>query len=327
MLADLATTISKINEGKALFLAGDEELLKRLPKGKWIGGTIPYFMDSNGGVASKDKIFVTEAPKECTSASIAWYDERNLDSIVREAPENGFSFVIIPSSSPAHISYAKNAPNYEGMFLKPIIGWIAGVHLNDLGKVSAKVISGASGELSDSKAIAMHVSLPKGKQASIGIINLFRPGKGDAISFEEEGFLVTECIVGGKKVNFVDYLLSRKIDTRLPLVADYSGAMVNVSVQSVDEKKKIVTLYAPVFKDVQYRIAEPVPDYVKSFSASMPPGSVNPAFACNCILNYLYAGLEGKKTGSITGPITFGEIAYQLLNQTLAYLEIKNASN
>jgi hypothetical protein len=65
-----------------------------------------------------------------------------------------------------------------------------------------------------------------------------------------------------------------------------------------------------------------VADYVKSFAASMPAGSVNTAFSCNCILNYLYADLEGKKTGSITGPITFGEIAYQLLNQTLTYLEI-----
>ena len=33
--------------------------------------------------------------------------------------------------------------------------------------------------------------------------------------------------------------------------------------------------------------------------------------------------LEGKKTGAFTGPITFGEIAYQLLNQTLVYLEVK----
>jgi hypothetical protein len=168
----------------------------------------------------------------------------------------------------------------------------------------------------------MHVTLPRGRRASIGIVNLFRQGGGDVISFEEEGFSVRTCVAAGKKVNFAEYLVSRKIDTRLPLVADYSGTMVNVSFQAVDEKAGTVALYAPVFKDVQYRIAEPVPDYVKDFAVSMPSGSVNPAFSCNCILNYLYAGLEGKKTGSITGPITFGEIAYQLLNQTLVYLEI-----
>ena len=45
-----------------------------------------------------------------------------------------------------------------------------------------------------------------------------------------------------------------------------------------------------------------------------------PVFACNCILNYLYGKLEGKKTGHLTGPFTFGEIAHQLLNQTLVRL-------
>jgi hypothetical protein len=41
-------------------------------------------------------------------------------------------------------------------------------------------------------------------------------------------------------------------------------------------------------------------------------------------LNYLYANLEGKKTGHIVGPMTFGEIAYMLLNQTLVYLTFEN---
>lgn len=45
-------------------------------------------------------------------------------------------------------------------------------------------------------------------------------------------------------------------------------------------------------------------------------------FACNCILNYLYSELEGKKVPTMLGPMTFGEIAYQLLNQTLVYLTI-----
>ncbi len=324
MLANIATVASKINSGKSLFLAGDESLLKRLPQGDWIGGTIPYFMGETGGVTTKDKLFMTEAPADSSVDRIAWYGEGDLQRLVPDSPDNGFSFLIIPATSPAHIAYARNAPSYEGIFLKPIIGWIAGVHLDELGKVPPKVFNGRTGESSEAKAVAMHVNLKRGKQASIGIVNLFHPGKGEVISFEEEGFSVSDCLVDGKKTNFAEYLASRKVDTRLPLVADYAGAMVNVSFQAVDERKKTVNLYAPVFKGVQYRIAEPVPDYVKSFSASMPPGSVNPVFACNCILNFLYAGLEGKKTGSITGPITFGEIAYQLVNQTLAYLDISN---
>ena len=52
----------KINNGKNLLLAGDESILSKLPKGNWIGGTIPYFMADEGGVFTKDKIYVTEIP-------------------------------------------------------------------------------------------------------------------------------------------------------------------------------------------------------------------------------------------------------------------------
>ena len=51
---------------------------------------------------------------------------------------------------------------------------------------------------------------------------------------------------------------------------------------------------------------------------------IEPEFSCNCILNYLYGELEGKKIDNISGPITFGEIGYQLLNQTLTFLYIED---
>ena len=51
-------------------------------------------------------------------------------------------------------------------------------------------------------------------------------------------------------------------------------------------------------------------------------GAGNPIFSCNCILNYLYGNLEGKTTPPYAGPVSFGEVAYQLLNQTLVYCEI-----
>jgi hypothetical protein len=106
-------------------------------------------------------------------------------------------------------------------------------------------------------------------------------------------------------------------------VADYCGTRVNVSIQAVDHDAKAVALYAPVFKGVEYRVAAPVADYVGGFTSAMAGATVTPAFSCNCILNFLYSNLEGKKTGPITGPITFGEAAYQLLNQTLTYLEVR----
>jgi hypothetical protein len=33
------------------------------------------------------------------------------------------------------------------MFMKPIVGWISGVHLDDLGKVAPKVVDGRTGKV------------------------------------------------------------------------------------------------------------------------------------------------------------------------------------
>jgi hypothetical protein len=56
----------------------------------------------------------------------------------------------------------------------------------------------------------------------------------------------------------------------------------------------------------------------------IPSNTENIIASCNCILNYLYSELEGKKTGKVTGPITFGEIAYVLVNQTMVYLSVED---
>jgi len=182
---------------------------------------------------------------------------------------------------------------------------------------------GDSLKISDSTAVAMHVSLPKERYAELMIVNMFEQSDGDLISFMDDGFSVTNAYVNGKMMNFADYVISNKIDTRLPLVADYFGALINISFQNIDKMAKKVDFYAPVFKGVQYKLAAPVNDYVKSFTSQMKGIETDSiVFSCNCILNYLYCDLEGKKTADITGPITFGEIAYQLLNQTMTYLKI-----
>ncbi|MBF0236770.1 MAG: hypothetical protein HQM12_03630 [SAR324 cluster bacterium] len=322
MLMSIEETRKKIEEGEILFLAGDEDLLKQLPRGKWIGGSIPYFMDTTGGITTKDKIFASKPPAYLKDIQIQWYNAAKLSKITADAPENGFSVIIIPATSKAHVDYAEKAPGFENIFLRPIIGWIAGVHLSDLGKITPKTFNGMTGDNSDQDAVVMHVTLPPDKLASIGIVNIFQQGNGDTITFDTEGFSVNACYINGKKQNFADYVLANKIDTRYPLVANYCGAMVNVSFQAVLEAEKIVNLYAPVFQHVEYKLAAPVADYVKDFQAAVPAEVSNPAFSCNCILNFLYSELEGKKTGDIIGPMTFGEVAYQLLNQTMVYVDI-----
>jgi len=318
-------TAHLIGAGKSLLLAGEEQLLASLPPGNWIGGTIPYFMAGQGGCFCQDKIFVTEIP-QATQAIARTYSPAELPTIYDQAADSDVSFVILPADSAAHTEFALNAPRYRNFAASPLLGWIAGVDLKELGRMSPKVFCGSPKPLTDAAAV-LHMKLPAGCLAQINIINLFVPGQGEVLVFPKGGFSATTVRVNGKEQNFAEYLTAKKADTRLPLVANYCGAMVNVSIKSVDVTNRRVEFYAPVVTETEYRLAAPVTDYVKEFETrlkTLPSGEL--VFSCNCILNYLYSQLEGRRTGNVVGPITFGEIAYQLLNQTLVYLTVEKAA-
>lgn len=322
-LLDLEQTAALIRAGRVLSIAGVGRLLAALPPGRWIGGTIPYFMAPEGGATSRDKLFVTDVPCPGGEADIRLYDLSSLEQVCVDAPANGFSIIIIPAFSDIHSSFARNAPGYPDMYLKPLVGWISGVHLDDLGKTQPAVFHGGDALRTEDRAVVMHVPLPPEQFARVEIINLFAQGDGDAIRFLQKGFSAEECLINGRPANLADYLTARSADTRLPLVADYSGAQVNVSIKAVDAGARRVDFYAPVFDDVEYRIARPVADYLAAFEQALPGDCGDVAFCCNCILNYLYSELEGKHLGAMVGPMTFGEVAYQLLNQTLVYMTIE----
>lgn len=203
-----------------------------------------------------------------------------------------------------------------------MIGWISGIHLDNLGKVTPKVFDGSTGIVHEQDAIVMHVTIPQGKSVDVGIVNIFEQGEGDTLTFGTDGFSCTEVMDNGVKENFADYITRNKLDIRLPLVADYYGALINISFQEVEPSGE-VKFYTPVFTGIRYKHAKPIHDYAASFDKQLHKSDVreqNIAFSCNCILNYLYSGLEGNRTDPFVGPATFGEIAYQLLNHTLVYL-------
>ena len=315
-----------IAAGKSLLLAGDERLLQCLPSGNWIGGTIPYFMTEQGGLSTHERIYVTQLPRYATVSAIKYYDEHSIPDVYVDGPPHGFSFIMIPAMCRTHMSFALHAPTYLGFATRPLVGWVTGVDLADFGRLAPKIFDGRMGQSSHEGAIVMHVGLPPHKLAVLDILNMFKQSGGETIEFLEDSFTVREALIGGQRQSFVDYLRERRIDTRLPLVADYAGAMINTCFQNVDAVTGVVSFYAPVFRGVEYQLAAAGGDYVESFARRMPhPDGQCMLFSCNCILNYLYAGLEGRKTEGITGPVTFGEIAYQLLNQTLVYLRITDA--
>jgi hypothetical protein len=325
VLFTLQEVADMVAAGKKLLLAGDESVLCELPAGQWIGGTTPYFMGEQCGVFSQSKIFVTELSDFIQSSEIKVYNENDIQQVYQDAPRHGFSVIIIPASSPTHFTFALNAPNFPGFATRPLIGWIAGVPLNDE-KAEPKIFDGRTGKIYDNGAVVFHAELPETKIAEIDIINIFEQGDGDTITFLQDSFSVTDVLINGTLRNFADYLQENKIDTRLLLMTDLYGAKINISFKNMDFEKKTVEFFAPVFAGYRYKIARPVDDYFDSFIKRVPlyAQEQHVFFSCNCILNFMYAGLEGRKFGKFTGPITFGEIAYQLLNQTLVYLKIED---
>ncbi len=319
MLVKFEEAVALINEGKILHIAADDTLLKKLPKGKWIGGTTPYFMSSEGGILTKDKLFVNEIDF-AEEVRIVTYGKYNIFQIVEECYDNGLTMMIMPYGSAVAAKYAKEAPEVEELLMHPTIGWISGADLEAGGEI--RVYDGTTGESYTDKAVVMYIKLPEGRTAMINMVNIFSDDKTDpVIRFADNELAVEKCTVNGQEVNFAEYITKKGIDTQMPLVADYNGSYINTSIKGIENDT--VNFYAPVFRGIEYRFASPVGDYATEFKNRISEANPHaPVFSCNCILNYLYGELNGKSIPPYAGPVTFGEVAYQLLNQTLVFCEI-----
>lgn len=319
-VAEVQTRLAK---GARLILAADKRLLQQLPEGCWIGGTIPYFSTRQGALCTQEQIHVTELPDWVTDIHVRAYDSGDIDQIYNDAPAHGFTFIIIPAQSQAHFTFALNAPTFANFAKKPLIGWISGTRLDEWYSDQPYVFNGETKEQIDNRAIVMHVHLPPDKIADIGIINIFEQGDGDAICFPESGFSSKYAIINGVETLFSDYLRQQELDTRLPLVSDYYGTMISTAFRERPGVDGEVRFYNAVFDFLTYRHSIPVTSYQTHFQQkiSYGPGTQS-LFSCNCILNQLYAGLDGTQVEGVHGPATFGEIAYQTLNQTVVYLRL-----
>ncbi|MDR1914356.1 MAG: hypothetical protein LBQ68_07760 [Clostridiales bacterium] len=319
MLLSFDETSKLISSGSLLHIAGAANLLKKLPKGNWIGGSTEYFMAEGGGKITNESLSVMKLPGDNYKINV--YDEDSISNVTDDAFDNGFSIIILPFDSKVHVKYADKASEFKGMFMKNIVGWVSGFNLGVQGQTPISV-NGQEEKIFADKAVALHISVPNDKLVSIGIVNIFTQDEtAPLIEFTNEGFSVKTCRVDGKEVVFADYIAQNNIDTKIPLVGDYSGVGVNVSFKSIENGQ--VNLYAPVFCGIKYRMAKPIKNYEKEFISQLESiKNITAVFTCNCILNFLYGELEGKNFDSFFGPITFGEVAYQLLNQTLVYVTV-----
>lgn len=324
---DVEEIAEGLAEGRFFLLAGSEANLNKVPAGNWIGGTTPVTESESKDLLGYNRVFATELPAFIVDIDIKVYeDAESLHNIYSEAPQNGYSIIIIPASSSMHLSFALNAPTYPAFATRPLVGWISGVATAALDMASPKVFNGKFAKAYTNAAVVMRVSLPPNKFAEVEVVNIFKPGSGDSIRVEEDGFEHQYVLINGIKMLFADYIQDSWKDRRLPLVANYLGVMINSSFQKINLETGGARFYAPLFKGIEYRIANTIKDYEYEFFKRLPSGKENfSIFSCNCYLNHLlFSDLGLKIPAALLGPTTFGEIAYQLLNQTIVYVMISD---
>jgi len=321
-LLSFEKTVELIQQGAVLALAGAPKLLRTLPRGRWIGGTTYYFVGAQGGVKSDRELFVTDLT-QLGGVNFHVYRAADVERIIPDTPGEGFSVVIVPAATESLREFAEKGHSADALF-KAVVGWVAGTDVSAAGAPKPFVIDGRDGKVFDDAVVVAHVVLPPGKIAAIQILNPFESRGGPVVRFDRLGFSAADCTVDGKPMRLAEFLHAQHYgDGRLPLIGDFSGAPINASIRSINRASGKVDFYAPVFPGVDYHLAKPIENYARVFAEKakqLPETSA--VFGCNCILNYLYGELEGHPPVHPPGPITFGEVGHQLLNQTFVMLTI-----
>ena len=306
-----------IRNGKLLHISASQELLSKLPAGNWIGGSTIYFATEAGQEDTEGKLWVFELGFDTFKIEV--YDEHSIEHVTEDAYANGFTLIILPAETNVLQDYAMKSLNYKNIFLKNVLGWVAGTECDE----KPLVVDGKNARFLNDKAVALHISLPEEKIAVINVVNIFTANDDSPIiEFEEEDFFAKDCIINGKKECLVDYAAAHGINLHFPIVGEYSGSEINTTIVNIAEDK-VVTFAAPLFKGIKYRFAKPLSDYAGSFVekiSSIP--NKDYVVAWNCVSNMRYGNLQKRDLGGFYGPYVYGEIAYQLVNQTVVYLQI-----
>ncbi len=316
--------IDFISKRKTMVLSADETILTQLPKGNWIGGTTPYFMDKTAGTLSKEMIFVDDFSEIAIDSKIELFTEKQISDICRNSFENGFTVLILPLGADVYTNFGLNSLEYEHIFKNPVVGFVAGFDFDDLGKAQAKVISGQDLDLVSDKAVAIHIQLPTNKIARAEIFNLdtIQPNSVEIV-FPKTSFTQSECTINGIKANLAEYLtqIQYKEKAPRPLIANTNGALINRDIKNIDLENKEVSFFSPLYEGDTYYLANIINDYQADFNERLKELENKPVYCSICVSYYLLGNLENKNI-NIEGAFAFGEIAFQLLNKTLVFLQL-----
>jgi len=311
-------TIEKVKElllqPHPLMIAGTKKTLEQLPAGNWIGGTIPFLVDQSGKRLPEDQLEITRIAGSVSKAIIKVYDLDNIHQIRHEGFKNGFSMMIVPAESRIHHSFAMNSSVYPAADKNILLGWVAGYQEDQ--ENQAYVIFGPKKKFLTDQAVSIHYKLREGFIPKVEKQNCFVPSDGPDLKFPQSGFSTDKIEVQGKSMKIKDFLKQYDIDYRFPLIR-LEERESNVSLKKLEGDR--LHFYAPIFKNQRYR-------WSRLASEKKEPTITDPVFSCNCILNHI----ENSVTlcdHRIPGPVTFGEISENLLNQTSLLFHIKKDQN
>jgi hypothetical protein len=313
-----------IRQGRIMHLCGNEQLLKDLPKGNWVAGTSPYFMDEVGKVCDS-KIYVDDFSFIAEECEVITLDETNIAEIAkRNKYDNGFIFIILPIDSKVYFTFANSSLEYESIYDNPVVGYVSSVHVEDYGKLQPKVAAGCSGgTLYDNKAAVMYVKVSDRLRVRTEIINLDTiDDTTPSLKFPKSGFVQSDCLIDGKPGNIASYLeaVKGRIGHYPQLITSQNGALVNRDIKSVNVETGEAEFFSPAYDSDVYYLVKTNNDYFATFNRRL--GRKTDVIACLSCTSYFLEGDFEYRHIDFNGVYTFGEIAYQLLNKTIVTLEV-----
>ncbi len=340
-LYSIDEVVQFIEEGRYLVISGGEDILSKLPKGNWIGGTSTYFMNVDHAVHTKNKVFVDDLTDIGINYDIRLYSNEDIKNIAVDAFDNGFTVVIIPNGSSVYNEFSLHSLSYDQIFNNPVVGFISGVledevaerygignacdnNENKSDKVYLPLVfDGRMPKMYGDYAVAIHVELPDNKMARAEVLNVETiDKKSPTITFPKTSFTQSDCLINGEKHNIADFLIEVGYQSNYNLVADYNGFIVSRDIKEINPLMKEVSFFSPVFDDEVYYLANRIDDYKELFDKNLLYyNKDNVPYSCICISYYMRGSLNNKKI-NMEGVFGFGEIAFHTLNRTLVFLEI-----
>ena len=315
--------IEFIKQGRIMHLCGNENTLKDLPKGNWVAGMSPYFMDDVGKI-SDSKIYVDDFSFIAEDCEMATFDEVDIHEIAkRNKYSNGFIFMVLPIDSQVYYTFASHSLEYDHIYDNPVVGYVSSVHVEDYGKVQPKVAIGSESVLHADKAAVLYVKVSDRLRVRTEIMNLDTIDHDSApVRFPKNSFIQGDCLIDGKPGKIANYLEEQKsrIGHYPQLITSQNGALVIRDIKSVDLNTGEVIFFSPAYESDTYYTVKYNNDYFATFNRRL--GRKTDVIACMSCTSYFLQGDFEYRHIDFNGVYTFGEIAYQLLNKTIVTLEV-----